>query len=1313
MLDETQKNRLLELYAEGAELPAAERSSFVERSCAGDQELRNELAELLSVSDSSLEGFLDEPFVAAAATDHGELAAFARPRSPSCAAEPVPRIGGYEQLVWIAEGGMGTVYRARQVHPVQRTVAIKAIRPGMDSRSVLARFEAERQALARMSHPHIAAVYDAGTDAEGRPFLAMEFVDGRPITVVCREEGLDLDARLRLFLQACAAVDHAHRRGVLHRDLKPSNVLVSRDGARWTAKVIDFGIAKAMEEPFGDFTLLTEQGGIVGTPEYMSPEQFEAPGRSAGVDTRVDVYALGVMLYELIADSLPLESARLRGAGMFGMGEIVRLEVPPKPSTRVRQRTSERPAPRGDRFRPVPWAQRLPGDLDWIAMKALEKDPERRYGSPHELAEDLERYLEHRPVLAGPPSGLYRIRKFTRRYRVQVGAAAAVLLSLVLGLFGTIHYLLESRTNEAAANRRAAQALAAQRTAEGIRIASNAALLAAESPNVALLLAVEASERTDDSAVHRTIHRVLPNHRLVGAIDAFDHPVREIRFLGDGRLVAQPFDTVTLVCDPDSGAILQRLTGHTDVVLGIAAHAEQPLLLTGSQDGTVRLWDLDRGDCRWIVDGPGGAVTAVAFAPGAARFVALAGGRIGIYDLLDGALRDTLDVGGSRGAFLSIDPEGRRLVAGHAAGGIRVWRLGSAELEWEVSRERLRMTEGFELRTARWAPDGASLVACTISELGERRLWGWSADGRPRFDVSGWSTDGFLDAERVLAFRDDAWGVLSAQDGALIEGHEVDGLRGLRGVAPDGSWALGTDPQRDFAVVGLTDAGPVPVGEMQKLRGESDKQSRHIHLSFHPDGERFALSGSRVRIWSIDAGYAPHDLPGVPEQFTVASIALGARSLALLERRHTDPPAWELHDLDERRRHAVIRPEGIRQLWLSPDATRLVGTSWATRSAPSGSDSRVVTLDLEGRILHETSMAPSRACHVRPDGVMALLAFDTPEGGTTGEVVDLASGAVLSSHRGYAVSAHWSGGPRFHSLIYLFGSRSRTEVLDVATGEPVASLRGPDGLAHYGTAVSIDRRFLAVVFGNRTARVYDLSRRGPSGAPRLLSEYFDLVRSNTYECGFLAGGRLTWAMCSNEVHVFESATGRPFTVLALENDCVAVVERPDGSEFLTVTRSGRVQRWTLDPVAVAKQRAVGALTRRQLDQFDIGTADERHEREVENLRSVPTVRNLARLGELALESGDLDGAIASYRAALALAPLAPQDRHRYVRLLELLCRGLARADLDPARRAADLDAAWEALREAVRCGADAAQLEVVPGIEVLRGSGRFAEIVPR
>jgi eukaryotic-like serine/threonine-protein kinase len=313
------------------------------------------------------------------------------------------RIGPYQLLQQIGEGGMGTVWLAEQTDPVRRTVALKVVKLGTDSRHVIARFESERQALAMMEHSNIAKILDAGATESGRPFFVMELVRGIPITEFCDEHRLPVEARLKLVLDVCHAIQHAHHKGVIHRDVKPSNVLVAPlDGAP-VVKVIDFGIAKALAQKLTESTLFTDYGQMIGTPAYMSPEQAESSGLD--IDTRSDVYSLGVLLYELLTGTTPLESKRLRDAGYAEMQRLIREEEPLRPSTRLSALGDSASIPAGNRGTDVKrLTHLLAGDLDWIVMKAIEKDRSRRYATPERFAEDIERYLRRDVVLARPPS---------------------------------------------------------------------------------------------------------------------------------------------------------------------------------------------------------------------------------------------------------------------------------------------------------------------------------------------------------------------------------------------------------------------------------------------------------------------------------------------------------------------------------------------------------------------------------------------------------------------------------------------------------------------------------------------------------------------------------------------------------------------------------------------------------------------------------------------------------------------------------------------------------------------------------------------
>jgi eukaryotic-like serine/threonine-protein kinase len=420
----------------------------------------------------------------------------------TASAQPVDheyeRIGPYTILQKVGEGGMGTVYVAEQAKPVRRRVALKVIKRGMDSKQVIARFEAERQALAMMDHSAIATIYDAGTTPDGRPFFAMEYVQGVPITEHCDRHRLGIAERLEIFLQVCEGVQHAHQKAVIHRDLKPSNVLVAIQDGHPTVKIIDFGLAKALAQSLTDRTLYTEIGSLVGTPEYMSPEQADKTGQD--VDTRSDVYSLGVMLYELLVGALPFESGDLRRAGIDEIRRRIRDEEPRRPSTRLSS-LGERSLEVAQRRRAEPTSLRrlLRGDLDWITMHALNKDRTRRYASPSDLAEDIRRHLKHEPVVAHAPTAGYRASKFVRRHRLGVAAATVMLAGLAAGAVGSTVGLVRARRAEAEARLAEAEARR-QAEAKGQVAEFLQGLFKVSNPNVARGNSVTARELLDKAA---------------------------------------------------------------------------------------------------------------------------------------------------------------------------------------------------------------------------------------------------------------------------------------------------------------------------------------------------------------------------------------------------------------------------------------------------------------------------------------------------------------------------------------------------------------------------------------------------------------------------------------------------------------------------------------------------------------------------------------------------------------------------------------------------------------------------------------------
>jgi non-specific serine/threonine protein kinase/serine/threonine-protein kinase len=453
--------RIFEVFDQALAATEGERQGRLDEACAGDPELRREVDRLLA-AHGGREGPLDRP--APPLDGEAELPPDARVGES---------LGPYRILRLLGEGGMGSVYEAEQQEPLRRRVAVKLIKVGMDTRELMARFEVERRTLALLAHPAIAAVHDAGATPLGRPFFVMELVDGPPIDEYCDGRRASVRERLELLLAVCRGVEHAHRRGVLHRDLKPSNVLIAELDGRAQPKIIDFGIAKLMDAE-APATRFTQRALLLGTPEYMSPEQADWGGE---VDTRSDVYSLGVLLYRLLSGSLPFDAQRLHRAGLEEVRRILHEEEPAAPSTRVSPADDASAGVARDRGTDPRSLQRLlVGDLDWVVAKAIAKERGERYGSVSELAADLERYLRGEPVQAGPPGRLHRLSKLVRRHRAAVLAGGAVFASLLAALLATGAALGEARRARAAAEEQTA-------VAEAVNRFLNEDLLAAAAPD--------------------------------------------------------------------------------------------------------------------------------------------------------------------------------------------------------------------------------------------------------------------------------------------------------------------------------------------------------------------------------------------------------------------------------------------------------------------------------------------------------------------------------------------------------------------------------------------------------------------------------------------------------------------------------------------------------------------------------------------------------------------------------------------------------------------------------------------------------------
>ncbi|HJZ57369.1 MAG TPA: serine/threonine-protein kinase, partial [Gemmataceae bacterium] len=557
----------------------AEQAAFLDRACAGVPGLRERIERLLA--------------------RHARLGSGPGGSGPALVAtvdlivveHPGTVIGPYKLMEQIGEGGMGLVFVAEQHQPVRRKVALKVIKPGMDTRQVLARFEAERQALALMDHPNIAKVFDGGATPNGRPYFVMELVKGTPITKYCDEHRLAPKGRLELFVQVCQAVQHAHQKGVIHRDLKPSNVLVAPYDGKPVVKVIDFGVAKAVGRPLIEKTLVTGFGAIVGTLEYMSPEQAEI--NQLDTDTRTDVYALGVVLYELLTGTTPLESKRVKQSGMLEALRIIREEEVPTLSNRLAT-TGELPVIAANRgTEPAKLTRLVRGELDWIVMKALEKDRNRRYETANAFATDVQNYLDDKPVRAVPPSAGYRLRKFARRNKRALAMISVLALAVVVGVAA----LVVSTALVWNANKELTEAVDRERLAvdgerrEGYFQRITVAHRELSTGNVAA--ALRALRECPEDLRGWEWHYLMRLCKVEPLVLQDSTEVYGVVFSPDGeRIASAGKDGKVKIWNSRTGQIIQEFPTHETAACSVAFHPEGRHLASAGADGLVKVWDL-------------------------------------------------------------------------------------------------------------------------------------------------------------------------------------------------------------------------------------------------------------------------------------------------------------------------------------------------------------------------------------------------------------------------------------------------------------------------------------------------------------------------------------------------------------------------------------------------------------------------------------------------------------------------------------------------------------------------------------------------
>ena len=668
-----------------------ERRAFVAGACAGDPELAATVAELLAaIGDADQEDFL-----------HCSPGSEAPLRE-----EEGSIIGRYKLLQKLGEGGFGVVYMAEQREPVKRRVALKIIKLGMDTRHVVGRFEAERQALAMMDHPNIAKVLDAGATEHGRPYFVMELVRGIPVTQFCDEKQLSTEQRLELFRTICGAVQHAHQKGIIHRDLKPNNVLVAvgDDGTLAHPKVIDFGIAKATQQELTDKTLFTRFEDFVGTPAYMSPEQAEYS--QLDIDTRTDIYSLGVLLYELLAGRTPFDSHDLVSSGVDEIRRRIREDEPPRPSIRLHSleqadRTQIAKARQAD---PDLLHRKLRNEIDWIIMKAIEKDRTRRYGTAEALADDIGNYLNDAPVVARPPDAIYRLKKAIRRNRGSVGIAAVIVFALVMGAgVSTWQAVQTKRANERGESllrdSYLIQATATRKTTEPGRHHDSLTALAkaaAISPSVEQRSEAIAAMATPDIRWTRPLDLGLPGlpHEL-GTVDA----------QGERYAIGTPDGEVTIF-DYDKRELLTRLPLQPGSVRDLMFSPDGKFLTIHLRDkgreDWLSVWDLEAHQETFIV--PGTTWKAIAFDRTSSRLAIGLGKRklIQIFDLGSAEVIGELPLEHPASRF-AFSPTGDRIAVTSRRPEIIIYELATGE-------EQQRLTHLRNAMCLAWHPDGERIA---------------------------------------------------------------------------------------------------------------------------------------------------------------------------------------------------------------------------------------------------------------------------------------------------------------------------------------------------------------------------------------------------------------------------------------------------------------------------------------------------------------------------------------------------------------------------------------------------------------------------
>jgi WD40 repeat protein/tRNA A-37 threonylcarbamoyl transferase component Bud32 len=1103
-----------------------ERRDFLEEACAGDAELKRRIEELVE-NHFRAGSFLEQPAVAPSAT--GELLSNNPLTSdPQPIEGPGTRVGPYKLLQQIGEGGMGAVFMAEQSQPVQRRVALKIIKPGMDSRQVIARFEAERQALAVMDHPNIAKVFDAGTTETGRPYFVMELVKGVPITQYCDQRRLTPKERLELFIPVCQAVQHAHQKGIIHRDLKPSNVLLALYDGNPVPKVIDFGIAKATGPKLTERTLFTEFGQIVGTLEYMSPEQAEL--NQLDIDTRSDVYSLGVLLYELLTGTTPLEKKQLRDVAVLELLRLIREVEPPKPSTRL-SRTDELPSIAANRgLEPNKLSGLVRGELDWVVMKALEKDRNRRYETANSLALDLQRYLHDEPVQACPPSAVYRMRKFARRNKVALITASVVAFTILLAVAGlAVSTVLVWQANNGLSEslERERQNSYYQRIALADREWSANNLSRMEQ----LLEECPADLRSWEW------HYLKRRPYTTALLLHHDSLIHCVAYSPTGRCVASSsLDGIVKVWDAQTGERLHQLRAHGDRALCLAFSPDGQRLASAGADKQVCVWNVGTGQLLHSWQAHKGVVWRIAFSPDGKYLVS--GGETtttgemmkGEVKMWDAASYQLVRVLSGPGHYLSVafSPDGRHL-AGSGNGGLRVWDTTSGQdvLDRRESAPAKQTVASFGLNVVAFSPDGRYLAAASgdweTRVDAEVTLWD-TRSGEERLTLRGhtgvvsciaFSPDGRRLASVGMDKTVKIWDVATGREALTLRGH-TDFIYWVA-FSPDGHRLVSASEDRTVRIWDATPLGEQPPQEPLTLRGHD---AGIFGVAFHPDCRHLATASgdATVKVWDIRMGKLEKTFPRRASSVWSVAFRPDGRQLAVTGKG--DVRLWDMVDGQD------LSVPGLAPYSLMTGVT----------FSPNGRFFACVGWDKTVRICSAITGLPLRTI---PDAHRYAI-----------------MGVAISPHGRHIATA---------------GADDQVKVWDAATGQPVVTLT-PN---HPGRPTSLafrpDGKVLASASADGTIMLWDSGtwkqqeeRRDPTGG----------VESVVFSPD---GRLLAWGSTDATVKIWNTQTKEIRSLHGHTSWVEAVAFSPDGKWLASASLDGTVKLWPAPRVPEVRIPAAGAL----------------------------------------------------------------------------------------------------------------------------------------